>query len=145
MPIRSAVLALSALFAASALGQAPSSSSASMEQEIKDLRAENAAVREQLKTLVDTVNKLQRRLDGEPATVVREIPLYSSSNAATDRDSTGGAIRDQYVGRQAGTDGLKSDSGSECRVEYLTGGDTISEYSRTAGIRSRTTDKQRSL
>jgi len=72
MLIRSAVLALSALFAASALGQASSSSSASMEQEIKDLRSENAAVREQLKMLVDTVNKLQRRLDGEPATVVHE-------------------------------------------------------------------------
>src|SRR5690242_17300881 len=80
MPIRSsisgwsALLALAAFFAASALGQAPSSSSASMEQEIENLRAENAAVREQLKTLVDTVNKLQRRLDGEPATVVRESP-----------------------------------------------------------------------
>jgi len=80
MPIRSsisgcsAVLALAVFFAASALGQAPSSSSASMEQEIEDLRAENAAVREQLKTLVETVNKLQRRLDGEPSTVVREFP-----------------------------------------------------------------------
>src|SRR5882672_8971060 len=80
MPIRSsiyrcsAVLALSAFFAASALGQAPSSSSAGMEQEIEDLRAENAVVREQLKTLIDTVSKLQRRLDGEPATVVREFP-----------------------------------------------------------------------
>ncbi len=71
---RQALLALLAFFAASALGQAPSSSSPSMEQEIEDLRAENAAVREQLKTLVDTVNKLQRRLDGEPATVVREFP-----------------------------------------------------------------------
>ena len=85
MPIRSsisgcsAVLALLVFFAASALGQAPSSSSASMEQEIKDLRNENAAVREQLKTLVDTVNKLQRRLDGEPATVVRESPPPTSS------------------------------------------------------------------
>ena len=128
MPIRrqfgcSAVLALSAFFAASALGQAPSSSSASMEQEIKDLRAENAAVREQLKTLVDTVDKLQRRLDGEPVTVVHES--YSSSNAATDRNATGGAIRDQYAGRRAGTDGLNSDSGSECRVEYPTGGDRL--------------------
>jgi hypothetical protein len=45
-----------------------------MEQEIEELRAENAAVREQLKTLVETVNKLQRRLDGEPSTVVREFP-----------------------------------------------------------------------
>ena len=72
MPIRSVVLALSALFAASALGQAPSSSSAGVEQEIKDLRAENAVVREQLKTLVDTVDKLQRRLDGEPVTVVHK-------------------------------------------------------------------------
>lgn len=80
MPIRSsiyrcsAVLALSTFFAASAPGQTPSSSPASMEREIEDLRAENAAVREQLKTLVDTVNKLQRRLDGEPATVARESP-----------------------------------------------------------------------
>jgi len=72
---RSAVLALSAFFtASSALGQAPSSSPASMEQELESLRAENAAVREQLKALVDTVNKLQRRLDGEPTTVVREFP-----------------------------------------------------------------------
>ena len=68
----SAVLALSTLFAASALGQAPASSSPSMQQEIDDLRAENAAVREQLKTLVDTVNKLQRRLDKDPAALVRE-------------------------------------------------------------------------
>jgi hypothetical protein len=78
MPIRSSiygcsVLTLSAFFAVSALGQAPSSS-ASMEQEIEDLRAENAAVREQLKILVDTVKELQQRLDGEPVTVVREFP-----------------------------------------------------------------------
>src|SRR6185369_6017531 len=68
----SAVLALFAFLAPSALGQAPSSSSPNMEQKDEDLRAEIAAVREQLKALVDTVNKLQRRLDGEPATVVRE-------------------------------------------------------------------------
>ncbi len=80
MPIRSsiyrcsAVFTLLAFFAASALGQAPSSSSAGMEQEIEDLRAENAAVREQLKTLIDTVKELKQRLDGEPATVVRESP-----------------------------------------------------------------------
>jgi hypothetical protein len=70
----SAVLALSAFFAPSAQGQAPSSSSASMEQEIEDLRAENAAARELLKALGDKVDKLQRRLDGEPATVVHESP-----------------------------------------------------------------------
>src|SRR5215510_13738318 len=70
----SAVLALSAFFAPSALGQAPSSSSASMEQEIENLRAENAASRELLKALADKVDKLQRRLDGEPATVVHESP-----------------------------------------------------------------------
>ena len=80
VPIRSsiycsAVLALSAFLADSALGQTPSSSSANIVQEIEDLRAENAAVREQLKTLLDTLNKLQRRLDGEPATEVREVPL----------------------------------------------------------------------
>ena len=80
MPIRSSIYGCSAvftlwtLFAASALGQAPSSSSASMEQEIENLRAENAAVREQLKTLIDTVSKLEQRLDGSPATVVREVP-----------------------------------------------------------------------
>jgi hypothetical protein len=68
-----ALLVLTAFFAASALGQAPSSS-ASMEREIEDLRAENAAVREQLKTLVDTVNKLQQRLDGKPATAFGEFP-----------------------------------------------------------------------
>jgi hypothetical protein len=43
-----------------------------MEREIEELRAENAAVREQLKTLVDTVKELRQRLDGEPATAVRE-------------------------------------------------------------------------
>ncbi len=79
MPVRSsiygcsAVLAVAAFFASSALGQAPSSSS-NIEQEIEALRAENAAVREQLKTLLDTVNKLQRRLGGEPVTVVRDVP-----------------------------------------------------------------------
>lgn len=70
----SAVLALSAFFAPCALGQAPSSSSASMEQEIENLRAENAASRELLKALADKVDKLQRRLDGEPARVVQESP-----------------------------------------------------------------------
>jgi len=73
----SAVLALSAFFATSALGQAPSSSSASMEQELENLRAENAASRELLKALADKVDKLQRRLDGEPATVVHESPPLS--------------------------------------------------------------------
>jgi hypothetical protein len=70
----SAVLALSPFFAPSALGQAPSSLSAGMEQEIENLRAENAAVRELLKSLADKVDKLQRRLDGEPATPLRESP-----------------------------------------------------------------------
>ena len=65
----SAVLALSTLFAPSALGQTPSSSSASMEQEIENLRAENAASRELVKALADKVDKLQRRLDGEPTLV----------------------------------------------------------------------------
>src|SRR5438477_3221680 len=67
-----AVLALSAFFAPSAQGQTPSSSSASVEQEIENLRAENAAARELMKALADKVDKLQRRLDGEPATVVHE-------------------------------------------------------------------------
>ena len=67
-----AVLVLSAFFAPSAQGQTPSSSSASMEQEIEDLRAENAAARELLKALADKVDKLERRLDGNPATAVHE-------------------------------------------------------------------------
>src|SRR5207302_6205501 len=70
----SAVLALSAFLAPSVLGQAPSSSSPSMEQEIENVRAENAASRELLKALADKIDKLQRRLDGEPATVVHESP-----------------------------------------------------------------------
>jgi len=70
----SAVLALSAFFTPCALGQAPSSSSASTEQEIEELRAENAAARELLKALADKVDKLQRRLDGEPATEAHEAP-----------------------------------------------------------------------
>lgn len=69
-----AVLALSAFFVPSALGQASSPSPASMEQEIENLRAENAAERELLKALADKVDKLQRRLDGESATVVDESP-----------------------------------------------------------------------
>jgi hypothetical protein len=79
MPIRSlicrcSVFTLSAFVAAAALGQTPSSSQARMEQEMEDLRAANAAVREQLKALVDTVKALQQRLDSEPATVVRDFP-----------------------------------------------------------------------
>jgi len=122
----SAVLSLSAFFVASALGQAPSSSSASVEQKIEDLRAENAVVLEQLKALVDKVNQLQRRLDGEPASVVRESPSPTpSSTAPTDRDSGCGA------GQQPGTD-VRSDFASECRVDHPTGGSTISKYFRTA-------------
>ena len=48
-----------------------------MEQELENLRAENAASRELLKALADKVDKLQRRLDGEPATVVHESPPLS--------------------------------------------------------------------
>jgi hypothetical protein len=62
------------LVAVSAAGQAPSSSSAGIEQEIENLRTENAAVRQQLDKLIDTVSKLQRRLDGEAANAVHEFP-----------------------------------------------------------------------
>jgi len=75
----SAVLALSAFLAPSSQGQAPSSSSTSTEQEIKELRAENEAARELLKDLADKVDKLQRRLDGDPAAVVHESPPPTSS------------------------------------------------------------------
>jgi len=70
----SAVLVLSAYLAPSSQGQATSPSSASTEQEIKNLQAESAAARKLLKDLADKVDKLQRRLDGEPATVVHESP-----------------------------------------------------------------------
>lgn len=73
-----AVLALSAFFGPSALGQSPSSSSANMEQEMENLRAENKAQRELLEALADKVDKLQRRLDGEPITVGRESPPPSA-------------------------------------------------------------------
>jgi hypothetical protein len=72
-----AVLALLEFFTPSALGQAPSSSSAGMQQEIENLRAENAAERELLKALTDKVDQLQRRLDGEPATAVHESPALA--------------------------------------------------------------------
>jgi len=72
-----AVLALLEFFAPSALGQAPSSSSAGMQQEIEDLRAANAAERELLRALTDKVDKLQRRLDGEPATAIHESPALA--------------------------------------------------------------------
>jgi hypothetical protein len=87
----SAVLALSTFFAAFALGQAPSPSSASMEREIQDLRTENAAVREQVKALLDAVNKLQRRLDGEsaatPAPPLTPTPLIAESPISTPASS----------------------------------------------------------
>ena len=63
----SAVLALSAFFAPSAQGQAPSSSSANVEQEIENLRAENAAARDLIKDLADKIDKLQQRLDADVA------------------------------------------------------------------------------
>ena len=70
----SALLVFSAFFLPSAHGQAPSSSSGNVEQEIEDLRAENAAARELLKALADKVDKLQQRLDGQPATAAHESP-----------------------------------------------------------------------
>src|SRR5438270_12544503 len=67
-------LTLMTLVAASARAQAPQSSPSNLEEAITALRVENAAIREQLKTLTDIVTKLQRRSGGEPATVVREFP-----------------------------------------------------------------------
>jgi len=65
------------LFADSAYGQAQGSKPGGLESEVADVKAENAAMREQLrkieeqqKALLELVNRLERRLDGGTATDV---------------------------------------------------------------------------
>jgi hypothetical protein len=85
------LIALSAVFASSASGQASQSPPTGVEEEVAALRSENAAIREQLKTLLDLVNKLQKRLDGEPATVASGSPAAPPKQEAiaeTTRKST---------------------------------------------------------
>ena len=142
IPIRSSIygcsaaLALSVFFAGSALGQAPSSSSASMEQEIEDLRSENAAVLEQLKALVDKVNKLQRRLDEEPATAVREFP--PSTPPPTQPLTATPLVAESAImapdNKPAQTSSSQTPA-ANAALNTHTGGGTISKSSRTAGIR----------
>jgi hypothetical protein len=77
--ILSAALALTSvsLFAASAYGQAQGSKPGGLESEVADVKAENAAMREQLRkieeqqrVLLEFVTRLERRLDGGTATDV---------------------------------------------------------------------------
>ena len=68
-----AALALSGTFAGAALAQTAQPSSAAVEREIEELRTENAAVRQQLKALIDAVDTLQRRLDRDPTAVLRDL------------------------------------------------------------------------
>ena len=96
-----------------------------LQSEIEAVKAENAAVREllrkmeeQQKILLEQVDRLQRRLDGGGNGCVDRRP----ANCTADNGRCLGA-------------------GSECRVEYPTGGDRFSKYFRTAGIRCRTTGR----
>ena len=63
-------IALVSLFATSAYSQAPAATPAAANpqqarpSDLEAVRAENAAIREQLKTLADTVDRLQRELEG---------------------------------------------------------------------------------
>ena len=77
----SAALALTSalLFVISAQGQTPTSSPGSLESEVAGVKAENAALREQLrnleeqqKAMLSLMQQLQRRLDGTPAAVAGE-------------------------------------------------------------------------
>ena len=83
----SAAVALTSmtLLAAYARAQAPESSPSSLESEVKEVRAENGAIREQLRslqeqqqTLLHVVNELQRQLNGQPAAVAHESPPPST-------------------------------------------------------------------
>jgi len=76
----SAVLAL-VLLAATTYGQAPAVPPGSVESEVARIKAENAALREQLrrveeqqKTLLELVNQLQQRLGPTTTTMAAEAP-----------------------------------------------------------------------
>jgi septal ring factor EnvC (AmiA/AmiB activator) len=73
-------------FTTSAYGQSPAGLSG-LEKEVADVKAENAAVREQLrkmeeqqKALVEMIDRLQRRLDGQP----RRHPVHWEANWTND-------------------------------------------------------------
>jgi hypothetical protein len=72
------------LLAVSAFAQDPQSPPRNLESELNEMRTENSAMREQLRklqeqqeTLLHVVDELQRRLNGQPATLAHESPLSS--------------------------------------------------------------------
>ncbi len=72
-------LTLAMMFVISAHGQTPASSPGSLEREVAGVKAENAALREQLrnleeqqKAMLSLMQQLQRRLDGTPAAAAQE-------------------------------------------------------------------------
>jgi hypothetical protein len=65
-----------------------------VEDEIVELRSDNAAIREQLKTLMDLVTKLQKRLDGEPAAVASESPAAPPPKQEATAETSGESTAD---------------------------------------------------
>src|SRR5581483_4965295 len=76
------LLALSIWFASSTRAQTPQPEVGNLEKEVLEMRAENSAIREQLrkleeqqKTLLQLMDELQRKLDGQPAAIAQQSPL----------------------------------------------------------------------
>ena len=70
-----------ALSVSSALAQAPQSPPSRLESEVTEMRAENVAMREQLRrleeqqrTILQLMDELQRKLDGRPAAIAQQSP-----------------------------------------------------------------------
>ena len=96
------ILVLAVLLASSAFGQTVETKPKDLENEVANLKADNAAVREQLrkveeqqKALLDQFERLLRRLDGPPAQVATKatdgtVPLTNPPNgpASTDAENT---------------------------------------------------------
>jgi len=79
-PVRAALASL-ILFASSIRAQAPQSPPTSLESEVTEMRAENGAIREQLrkleeqqKTILQLMDELQRKLDGRPVAAAQQSP-----------------------------------------------------------------------
>ena len=86
------ILAALASFASSARAQNPQSPPTSPESDVKEMRAENGLIREQLrkleeqqKTLLQLVDELRRRFDGSPATITNQslLPTQPDPQAPT--------------------------------------------------------------
>src|SRR5436190_7960595 len=125
----SAPLALTSalLFVTSAQGQTPASSPGSLEGEVAGVKAENAALREQLrnleeqqKAMLSLMQQLQRRLDGTPATAEekqskaqRPTPGIASAGPSTTTQASS-AVPDagQQAPAQSATSLSEADSAS---------------------------------